>query len=289
MMANNPQLMVFSKNLLGPSLGEIARRLRAMGVSSLDLTVRAGGHVEPSRAREELPRAQAELHAQGVEIGQITTNLTDAHHDDARAVLETAARCGIGFYKLGYFAYQGFGTLRKARDEARDRVRDLAQLSAEIGICGGFHNHSHNFIGASVPDIDFVLSDQSAIGVYFDPAHASIEGGISGWEIGLDLLQERIVMLAVKDYAWVENGQGAGGRRFKVQWVPLQNGNVPWPRVVEHLQTIGFDGPISLHSEYRGAHSFRDLCGEELWQQTARDTEVFRGWVEAARRRGENN
>lgn len=275
------QLMVFSKHLAGPPLEETARRLKAMGISGIDLTVRDGGHVEPTQVRDHLPRAMEELGAQGVSIGQITTNILDAS-EVTRAILETAKQCGVGFYKLGYYGYKGFGTLRKAREEARAKVADLAQLSQETGIRGGFHNHSHNFLGACLHDIDYILGEQSTIGLYFDPAHAVIEGGSSGWEMGMDLLQERVVMLAVKDYAWVETGGYAGARRFKVQWTPLQDGNVPWPRVLQHLKTIGYDGPVSLHSEYQGDSSFRFLTTDEVFAQTALDAEVFRGWCSEA-------
>lgn len=277
-------LMVFSKHLAGIPLPIAARRLRQMEISKIDLTVREGGHVEPSKVREDLPRAAAELAGEGVQIGMLTTNITDAGVPATRAILETAAELGVSHYKLGYYFYQGFGNLRKQRAQVRAQVRDLAQLNAEIGICGGFHNHSDNFIGACLHDIDFVLegTPKSALGLYFDPAHASIEGGSKGWEIGLDLLSERVVMLAVKDYRWNQGSGYAGGRAFHVQWNPLEVGNVPWPRVLERLKSIGFDGPFSLHSEYQGSNSFQDLTTDEVFEQTARDNEIWRAWTRDA-------
>ena len=272
------QLSVFSKHLAGLPLDQVARRLRAMNICAIDLTVRAGGHVEPARATDELPRVAELLGAQGVSIAQITTNITDAGAPETRAVLEAAARLGIGFYKLGYYKYDGFGSLRRARDEARASVAELARLSAEVGIRGGFHNHSGHFIGAALGDVDYILGEQNQIGLYFDPAHAHIEGGMAGWEMGLDLLGERLVMLAAKDYRWV--GRDGGG--VKVQWCPLGEGNVPWPRVLERLQSVGFDGPVSLHGEYQGGNSFRDLTSAQVLEQCARDAEVFRSWGASA-------
>lgn len=278
------ELMVFSKHLAGLPLGEVARRLKSMDIGAIDLTLREGGHVEPSRVEEELRRVVEELALENVRIGQITTGITDIASAHAASTLEAAAKAGVRFWKLGYFGYKEFGSLRVARHEARAKVRDLAQASRDLRLCGGFHNHSHRFIGACVHDIDFILegTDPSAMGLYFDPAHATIEGGSSGWEMGLDLLRERVVMLAVKDFAWLEGGGYAGARRFGVQWCPLESGNVAWPQVLERLHRIGYDGPISLHSEYQGASSFRDLSTEEVLEQTARDAEVFRGWARVA-------
>ena len=277
------QLCVFSKHLAGPPLSEVAEKLAQMGITGIDLTVRPGGHIEPENAAEALPRAAEELMRHGVRIAQITTNITDAHDKNTRPLLEAAAKCGIGFYKLGYYSYKEFGTLRKLRTEVAAKMQDLAHLSLEIGLQAGFHNHSHNFFGASLWDIDYVLQNVSprAIGLYFDPAHATIEGNSSGWKQGLDLMKERVVMLAVKDFTWVERGY-AGGRRFGVQWCPLQTGNTRWNEVLPLLQTLNFSGPISLHSEYQGGHSWRDLSTNEVFAQTAEDAAVFRQWMREA-------
>lgn len=278
------QLCVFSKHLAGPTLGETARRLKAMDIHTIDLTVRPGGHVEPAQVADALPRAVEELGREGVRVAQLTTNILDATDAETHPLLETAAKLGIGFYKLGYYHYKEFGTLRKMRTEIAAKMKDLAALNMELGIQAGFHNHSNNFVGASLWDIDYVLQDISpkAIGLYFDPAHATIEGGGRVWELGMDLFQDRIVMLAVKDYEWVE-GQGyTGGRRFKVQWCPLERGNTRWPEVLRHLHTFDYSGPISLHSEYQGKSSWRDLTTHEVFEQTAVDARVFHEWTAAA-------
>ena len=275
--------MVFSKHLAGPPLAETARKLRAMNIDAIDLTVRKGGHVEPERVADGLLHAAQILNEHGVKIGMITTEITEANAHSA-AILQTAQALGITHYKLGYFPYREFGTLRRVRDEARAKLQDVAQMNLQIGICAGFHNHSANFLGANLGDIDWIIQEiePRALGVYFDAAHATIEGGSDGWRQGLDLLRERIVMLAVKDFRWIENGGYAGGRRFGVQWCPLQDGNVRWEELCKYLRALHFDGPVSLHSEYQGAHSWRDLSVEDVFEQTARDAEVWRSWVETA-------
>lgn len=276
---NSLQLCVFSKHLAGPPLEETARRLSEMGITSIDLTVRPGGHVEPARALDDLPEAAASLAHHGVQIAMMTTNITDANDAQTEAILRAGASLGIGYYKLGYFAYQGFGSLRKQRIEVSARFADLAALNAEIGIRGAYHNHSHDFFGAVPADIAAALEniDPQWLGLYFDPAHAMIEGGSSGWMMGLDLLRERTFMVAVKDFFWSSAGHGyGGGRRHKALFCPLEDGNVAWSRVLQCLKESSFAGPISLHSEYQGAHSFRDLTTDEVFAQTARDAEFFR-------------
>lgn len=279
------QLCVFSKHLAGPRLDDTARRLHEMGIDAIDLTVRPGGHIAPESAADDLPTAAALLARHGVTVAMMTTNITDATHADTEAILRAGAALGVGYYKLGYFSYGGFGSLRKQRAEIAARFADLAALNAEIGIKGGYHNHSHDFFGAAPADIAAALEnvDPQWLGFYFDPAHAHIEGGSSGWKMGLDLLRDRLFMVAVKDYFWSSDGRGyGGGRRHKAMFCPPEEGNVPWQDVLQLLKESNFAGPISLHSEYQGGHSFRDLTTDEVFEQTARDAAFFRPLLTAA-------
>lgn len=275
------QLMVFSKHLAGLPLDEVARRLVAMQIDAVDLTVRPGGHIEPERVTEELPHAVEMLGQGGVRVGMITTSITDAHDPNTPKVLRVAAELGIRYYKLGYYIYEGFGTLRQQRLEVAARLQDLAALNREAGIHGGFHNHSAGYFGASLWDAMHILEpiDPAVLGIYFDAAHATVEGGGQGWLMALDLIAPRISMLAVKDFRWVAGAFHAGARRNRPEWCPLADGTTPWPQVLKHLLEAGFHGPVSLHSEYQGRDSFKDLSIDEVFEQTARDAVVFREWL----------
>jgi len=109
-----------------------------------------------------------------------------------------------------------------------------------------------------------------------------VEGGSNGWEMGMDLLKEKIVMLAVKDARWVEgHHRYAGARRHSVEFCPLADGNTPWPKILQILKEINYQGPVSFHSEYQGTHSFKDLSCREVLAQTARDLALFQQWEES--------
>ncbi len=83
----------------------------------------------------------------------------------------------------------------------------------------------------------------AAIGAYVDPGHITVEGGVSAWKMALDLLEDRITLLAVKDMEWQQVDDPAPGKkRWVTKMVPLQRGVVPWPEVFACLRQIGFDG-----------------------------------------------
>ena len=98
--------------------------------------------------------------------------------------------------------------------------------------------------------------------------------------MALDRIAPRVIMLAVKDFRWVDGKHRAGGgRRHSSEWCPLAKGNTPWPQVIAVLKTIGFDGPVSFHSEYQGKNSFADLTVPQVLRQTREDLDLFRQWV----------
>jgi sugar phosphate isomerase/epimerase len=94
----------------------------------------------------------------------------------------------------------------------------------------------------------------------------------------LDLLHKRIALVAVKDLAWEQVDdvdERLGKKRWRTRIVPLAHGAVPWPEVFGYLREAKFDGWVSVHSEYQGSHSWRDLNVAEVLQQTREDLEYL--------------
>ena len=49
-------------------------------------------------------------------------------------IMKTAAESGIGYLKLGYWHYEGFGGLRSQMDEIRQRLSGLEALAKRYGV-----------------------------------------------------------------------------------------------------------------------------------------------------------
>jgi sugar phosphate isomerase/epimerase len=110
--------------------------------------------------------------------------------------------------------------------------------------------------------------DPRWIGYYFDPCHATAEGGEGGWRISLRMALDRIKMVAIKDFYWEKR---AG--KWEMRMCPLGEGMVRWPEVFAALQAGRFTGPISLHMEYEPADEMAAI---------ARDFAFLRKQVDAA-------
>ena len=178
----------------------------------------------------------------------ITTGLLSRNDPAARPTLYTAANLGIPYFKIGYYKFKDVSKLDSYLAQVKSDVESLAAIAQHAGISGGFHNHSGAYVGSSLWDHWWVLrdTDPAAVGFYYDPCHATIEGGDAGWEIGFHRLQSKLKMVACKDFFWEKvNG------KWDATMCPLGQGMVNYPKFFKMLEASGFSGPISLHVEYK--------------------------------------
>lgn len=244
-----PDLCIFSKHMAKLSLEQLAKTAKRMGFDGVDLTVRPGGHVLPERAEAELPRAAGIIRAGGLRLPMITTAITSASDPVARPLLAAAGKLGIPYWKAGYLRYD-FDHLDRSLVQTKQMATELANLSRDCGIACGIHNHSGNNLGAAVWDTYRAIEslDPNWIGFYFDPGHATIEGGLAGWRLSEALVRPRLKMVAVKDFYWAKkNG------KWDTQWCPLGEGMVDWIGVFKAFAASRYSGPVSLHIEYESA------------------------------------
>ena len=273
---------IFSKHLQTMGAEELGKTLANLGVDGVDLTVREGGHIQPVDVKNELPCFQEILAKQGVKISMLTTSITGMNNQ-TRNIVETAAKLNIRYIKLGYWPYKGFGHYEEQMKEVKKELAQLEPLFRDNGVKAGFHNHSGMCMGLNANHVLRLIEDcdPEVIGVYYDVGHSTIEGSGSGWMMDLDLAKERIFMVAVKDMAWFRLGTlNESKKGWMMKMVPLEAGLTDWPKFIDCLKQMKFDGPISFHSEYQGSYSWRDLTPEEVVEQTARDLNYFRSLME---------
>ena len=266
----SPTICLFSKALSKIHYSHLGEVLKDLGFDGCDLTVRPGGHVEPALAPADLYRAIEAIRAESVDVPMITTAFTMASDPTLRAVLAIAGRMKVPLFKLGYWHYGAANQIERRVDEVRRDVAGLVAQGRVYGMAAGFHNHSGDYVGEAVWDIHAIIDgmDPDWIGYYFDPCHATAEGGEDGWNIAMRLALPRIKMVAVKDFYWAQ----ANGH-WNMQICPLGQGMVKWPEVFATLASAHFAGPISLHIEYEPAEPLNAI---------ARDLAVLKKQVAAA-------
>ena len=264
-----PVLCIFSKHLANLNYEQLGKTSREIGFDGVDLTTRAKGHVLPERAAEDLPRAVETIRSHGVQVSMITTELLSASNPTARPILSAAGRLKVPYCKPGYWRYKSRPVETVMAEVKRD-VEGLVALAREHGVTIGFHNHSGDYVGTEVWDTREIIAglDPRWIGYYYDPGHATVEGGAAGWQVSLRFALPRLKMVALKDFYW-EKQKG----RWQVKWCPMGEGMVNWPRVFSAFAGAHFSGPISLHVEYDPPDEMGAI---------ARDLEFIKKQVKAA-------
>ncbi len=276
------KLMMFAKSLQEYSIEEAGRALQGLGIPGMDLTVRSNGYVQREDVKEGLPAAVATLEQVGIEVPMLTTDITSADEDHVEDVFATAAECGVQWIKLGYWHYEGFGTLEKSVYEAQAKMVDLEAIAKQYGVWAGLHIHSGDDVTANGAVVWEILRGRNPehVGAYIDPGHMVVEGARSGWKLCMDLLGPWIKLVAIKDVRFEHNPTDDNPKNFDLKLVPLAEGMVQWAEVFELLAGTGFDGGIIMHSEYKGGYSFRCLNTDEVVEQTREDMAYLRPILE---------
>ncbi|MDZ4286676.1 MAG: TIM barrel protein, partial [Prosthecobacter sp.] len=266
------RFVLFTDNLADLSVRDACRGAKQAGFDGLDLTLRPGGHVLPKDAATGLAAAHEIADAERFAIPMVSTAVVAADEPFAESVI-AAVHDRIRDFKLGYWRYQPFGSLTKQLDEARRKLESIVRLGVRYHTRPCVHIHSGPIL-SNGPFSYLLLKDYSPaeVGAYVDPMHMCLEGGLSGWEMTLDALAPWVALVGVKNYLMQPADRDEfGQQRFKVSYVPLADGTAPLPQFFRRLKEIGYDGVVSLHSEYKGGSSWRRLKTPELLEQSATD------------------
>ena len=238
-----PEFSLFTKHLVGLPYDQLAETVAALGFKRVEAPVRKGGHVEPARVEEDLPKLAEAFKKCGVTITLLTTDINTVNAADrTEKVLRTARALDIPSYRMKWYAYSGKQSLWADLDEIRPQLRDLVALSRELRILPSYQNHSGpKYVGAAVWDMATLMKDYrpDELSWNFDFFHAMVEGGLS-WPNHLALARDHISMVYFKNFTW--QGRVAEG-------CPLSEGRVGKDSVAL-LRKSGYAGPVCLHVEY---------------------------------------
>ncbi|MBI3971523.1 MAG: sugar phosphate isomerase/epimerase [Chloroflexi bacterium] len=270
--------IMFTKHLQTMSIPEAGKVIKELGFDGVELTVRPNGHIHPQNVHEALPRAVEQLREIGLETPALVVEIHNRREEYSANVCQAAANVGATELRTSSHRYQGFGTIREQIAAAHKDAKELESLGKEFGVRLDIHCHSGDFLSLNGGVLSMVIdqTDPKHVGVSLDVGHLATEGGKSGWRASIDLLQDRVGIVAVKSFGWFhEPDPKTGVVRWVPKLVPLDKGNVQWRRTFELLRQVGWDADgkalVSVHSEYQGGGSWRSLGVPELIDQTRQD------------------
>ena len=282
------KLAIFSKHLEFLEGEQLAKNVKELGFDGIDLAVRAKGHVEPERVRQDLPPLVSLIRAHGLEVPMLTTDIADADTPFAADILGVMTDLGIHHYRWGGYKWVAGKPLAKQIEEFKPRVAKLAALNSKYQASAMYHTHSGvDLVGASIWDLHEILNgfDPRLVGVNYDIGHATIEGGMGGWIESFRITGEYLRGVAVKDFLWEKDAKG----QWKAEWKPIGQGMVKFPRFFDMLRDARFDGPLQLHFEYplggaeNGKKKDLTMSNADIFAAMKKDVAALRGLLGAAR------
>ena len=244
-----PKLSVFTKHLQFLDGAALADAIAEIGVEGADLSLRKGGHIEPSRVKIDLPPLIRALETRKIQLTMATTDIIDASSPYAEDVLQTLAAHGVRHYRWGTFKFDPAQPVIDQIETLKPRVNKLAELNQKLGVCAMYHTHSGlNQIGAAIWDLHLLLKDFDPryVAVNYDIGHATVEGGFGGWIESLNVTGRYLRGVALKDVLWKKSNSGA----WHPQWCPIGEGMVRFDQFFATLKRVGFEGPLQVHYEY---------------------------------------
>ncbi len=155
------------------------------GLDGVDCAVRPKGEVLPEQAAEQLPRYANALAKHKLRLLLLTTDIRGADSPHAAEILKTGKKLGVCDYRLGYWLHRPEVPAEKLRGEIRARLKELAAMNGELGVCALLQNHSSwagKGRGPAGGDLDELYDlvkdfDPQRIAVAFDLGHAIIAHG----------------------------------------------------------------------------------------------------------------
>jgi sugar phosphate isomerase/epimerase len=138
-------------------------------------------------------------------------------------------------------------------------------------------------VGACIWDLWYILKDfnPDEVGVNYDVAHATVEGGFGGWLHDTRLILPCTRGFAIKDFKWGKNLRG----RWEPMWCPLGEGMVDYDRFLPMVKAAGFYGPVQLHFEYplggvENGERKPTLPKEQVFASMRKDLTLVRKWLQ---------
>lgn len=246
---------VFLKPWRTTPLPELARLVRGLGVTGVELPVRPGFAVEPEQMRRDLPEAIQIFADQGLAITSVATEPTPAAIDTCGELNIPLIRVMAPIGPAGYMA-----TTARLREE----YERLAPRLANAGVVLGVQNHYGAYVSNAM-GLRHLLDglDPRVIGAVWDAAHNALNG--EDPEHAIDIIWPQLAMVNLKNAFWRRaSGPEAADVAWRPYWTSGRQGLASWPRVAQLLAQRGYAGVVCLTAEYSDEPDVARLIAEDV-------------------------
>jgi sugar phosphate isomerase/epimerase len=237
-------LSLFPKFLAHLSVPQLAAGVRDAGLDTVNLVVRDGYWVGRASFARDLPEFMRAARREGLDVRFATAGFTAEEVINQPSLAARLAEHGIRDFRIDYFRYTPGCDPRRAFDEARRKMAQVASVCASHKIRAVYQVHHRMLISSAWSAWELVRDlPPDAVGVELDPGNQSFEG-FEAWEKSARLLGEHFVATGVKDSRVWRDEAGTDGpdKRWRRAWCPIDEGVTDWHDFLAACAAVGFDG-----------------------------------------------
>ena len=224
------------------------------GFDGLELALDEHGPVSMDSSKEDIMKVKAMAEEIGIELYSIacglywTYNYTSANEENVKRAKEITKK------QLEVASWLGCDTILVvpgavevafdpgeiveydvAYERALSALRELAPVAESLKVAIGVENVWNRFLLSPMEMAEFIdRVGSDYVGAYFDVGNVMFSGYPEHW---IKILNKRIKKVHFKDYR-----RAAGDLHG---FVDLLAGEVNWPKVMEQLEKVGYDGWVS--------------------------------------------
>jgi L-ribulose-5-phosphate 3-epimerase len=236
---------------------------RALGLDGIDLICQADyrSAIVPDASLDEALELQREAAKRGLVIAAMTpyekrfSSPVETEYDASIAALVHAVDLAdaLGARSVRLLAGNAVADPDWKRAVARlvSAIRHIADYAAPKGVALNIENHSGTLADTAVRTVEIWQSVRRAnVGIVYDPANL-IRDGKEHLPESFDLQRAAIGLVHVKDYQFHIDTRAQPSSEATRRSVPVGEGDVPWPLIMQRLIQAGYTGDFSLEYEMR--------------------------------------
>ncbi|HEY5560273.1 MAG TPA: TIM barrel protein [Clostridiaceae bacterium] len=245
----------FTKPWISQSLDEIGKMVSDMGFKGIEFSLREGYQVEPSNAQKGLIQLVKVMEQHDVMVTSIAGS-TDENTFEACAaagipIIRILANLDL---KIGYWS---------AVDNVKRKIEKIIPLCQKYNVKIGIQHHYGPMISNSMELYQLIKDyDPRYVGAIWDSAQSILAGEEP--EQGLDIIWSHLCLVNLKNVFY----RRTSGPELEAKWERYfttgKQGLASWPRIINYLESKGYNGAICLTHEYSSQNNVNQLLFEDI-------------------------
>ena len=245
------EIVLNSKFFTELSVEQLGEKTIELGYDGVDICVRPGHPIHVDNVVEALPKAMKVWQGQNLTcpLATAATDITNPNAPEVEGLYAACAEAGIPRLKIGFWRFNEENDYWQVVDAARRELEGFSAFSEKYGVQTCYQIHSGPCLGSNCAGLMHLIRgfDPQHIGAYPDPGHLLLDG--EDWAMGLAMIGDYLSVVGIKDSLYLS--QPDHTPPYVPCFVKLGDGGVDWGRYLGLLCESGFDGPLTVHTEYR--------------------------------------